>query len=132
DTGPVPQVVVDAAGLLALANQQARTQFNLAVTDLGRPFHELELSARPADLRAAIGQAAADGRPVSLREVAWQKAPDETEYLDVQVVPMRDHANGGSLGVSVTFSSVTQFKRLQEELRRSNAELESAYEELQS
>jgi two-component system CheB/CheR fusion protein len=132
DTGPVPQVVVDANGLLTLANQQARNQFNLAVQDLGRPFNELELSARPADLRAVIEQASADGRAIALRDVEWARSPGETEHLDIQVVPMRDHTNNGALGVSVTFNSVTQFKRLQEELRKSNAELESAYEELQS
>ncbi|HKB04418.1 MAG TPA: PAS domain-containing protein, partial [Gemmataceae bacterium] len=132
DSGAVPQVVIDTNGFLLLANQQARTQFNLATTDLGRPLKDLELSYRPADLRPAIEQAVFENRPVTLREVDWQRGPAEVEAVDVQVTPLRDHANNGTLGVSVTFTAVTQYKRLQEELRKINAELEHAYEELQS
>ncbi len=132
DAGAVPHVVVDANGFLTLANQQARGQFGLATSDLGRPFNDLDLCARPVDLRPAIEQATAEGRPVSLREVEWTRGPSDTEYLDVQVTPLRDHANNGLLGVSVTFTTVTQARRLQEELRKTNRELEAAYEELQS
>jgi two-component system CheB/CheR fusion protein len=133
DSGPVPHIVVDANGFLALANQQARTQFNLATADLGRPFNDVELSFRPVDLRPVIEQVSnGESRPASIREVEWLRAPGEPEFLDVQVAPLRDHANNGLLGVSVTFTPVTQAKRLQEELRRANAQLEGAYEELQS
>ncbi|MBO0699380.1 MAG: PAS domain S-box protein [Zavarzinella sp.] len=132
DSGPVPQIVADTNGFLLLANQQARVQFGLATTDLGRPLKDLELSYRPAELRPSIDQAVAENRPVTLREVDWQRGPGDVEALDVQVNPLRDHANNGVLGVSVTFTSVTQHKRLQEELRRANSELEHAYEELQS
>jgi two-component system, chemotaxis family, CheB/CheR fusion protein len=132
DSGPVPQIVIDSNGTLLLANQQARTQFNLATTDLGRPLKDLELSYRPADLRSAIDQAVVEGRPVTLREVEWQRGPADVEAVDVQVTPLRDHANNGTLGVSATFTAVTQYKRLQEEVRKTNAELEHAYEELQS
>jgi two-component system CheB/CheR fusion protein len=132
DTGPVPQVVVDLPGFLAMANQQARGQFNLAATDLGRPFHQLDLSVRTVGLRAAIEQATTDGHPITLREAEWPKPPSEPDYLDIQVVPLRDHTNGGLLGVSITFQNVTQPKRLQDDLQRVNTELESAYEVLQS
>jgi two-component system CheB/CheR fusion protein len=133
DSGPVPQVVIDGNGFLLLANHQARAQFGLTTADLGRPLKDLDLSFRPADLRPAIDQAIGENRAVTLREVEWARAPGEPpEALEVQVVPLRDHANGGALGVSVTFNAVTQYKRLQEELRKSNAELENAYEELQS
>jgi two-component system CheB/CheR fusion protein len=132
DSGPVPHLVVDAGGSLLLANQAARAQFNLATADLGRPFKDLELSYRPADLRPAVDQAVAENRPVTLREVDWQRGPADAESLDVQVTPLRDHANNGILGVSITFTPVTQYKRLREELGKANSELESAYEELQS
>ncbi|HJZ91756.1 MAG TPA: CheR family methyltransferase [Gemmataceae bacterium] len=132
DSGAVPQVVVDANGFLTLANQQARGQFGLPASDLGRPFNDLDLSFRPADLRPAIEQATSEGKPVTLREVEWLRGPNESEYLDIQVAPLRDHANNGLLGVSITFTTVSQHRRLQEELRKTNQELESAYEELQS
>ncbi len=133
EAGPVPQVVVDAGGFLALVNQLARSEFGLAVTDLGRPFHSLELSFRPANLRPAVEQATAEGRSVAIREVEWNRATGEPpEYLDVQVAPMRDLANNGLLGVSISFATVTPVKRLQGELLKAKQQLESAYEELQS
>jgi two-component system CheB/CheR fusion protein len=51
--------------------------------------------------------------------------------MDIQVVPAAD-VDGTPLGVTVTFTDVTQAHRLQAELQRSNQELETAYEELQS
>jgi two-component system CheB/CheR fusion protein len=132
DSGAAPQVVVDANGYLTLANQQARLLFGLSSQDLGKPFNDLDLSARPADLRPAVEQATTEGRPVSIKEVQWLKSPGELEFLDIQVTPMRDHANNGVLGVTINFTAVTNFKRLQDELRKSSEELESAYEEIQS
>ena len=57
DASPVPQIVVDAAGALAFANQQARTVFKLTGADIGRPLQDLEISYRPAELRPTIEQA---------------------------------------------------------------------------
>jgi two-component system CheB/CheR fusion protein len=131
DTAPVPQIVIDAQGVLTLANGPARTQFNLANKDLGQPLSDLELSYRPVELRPLLDQALSDGRAVVNREVEWRRAGTEPDYLDVQVVPLRDTGNG-LLGVSVTFANITATRRLQEDLQRANRELESAYEELQS
>src|SRR5262249_53137626 len=117
-------------GLLILANQQARTMFGLATKDLGQPFHDLELSYRPAELRPHLEQAAAEGRTVLVKEVEWRRGAADPEYLDIQIVALRE--NGTALGTIVTFSPVTQYKRLQDDLQRANHELESAYEELQS
>lgn len=132
DSGAVPQIVVDASGFLTLANQFARLQFGLSSDDLGKPFNDIDLSARPADLRPAIEHATTEGRPVSIKDVQWIKGVGEIEFFDIQVVPMRDHANNGVLGVSVSFISVTNFKRLQDELRKSSEELDCAYEEIQA
>jgi two-component system CheB/CheR fusion protein len=49
----------------------------------------------------------------------------------VQVQPLVD-PEGAVLGVSINFSDVTRYQRLQNELETSNQELEMAYEELQS
>jgi two-component system, chemotaxis family, CheB/CheR fusion protein len=130
DTGPVPQVIIDAQGLLALANQQARAMFGLTGRDLGQPFQDLEVSFRPVELRPHLEQAISQNRSVLVKEVEWRKTANESEYLDVQIVPLRD--NGNQLGTSITFTNVTQSRRLQEDLQKANHELESAYEELQS
>src|SRR5262245_6923935 len=91
DSGAVPQVVVDANGFLTLANQHARGPFGLPPSDLGRPFNDLDLSFRPADLRPAIEQATSNGKPITLREIEWLRGPNESEFLDIQVTPLRDH-----------------------------------------
>jgi two-component system CheB/CheR fusion protein len=130
DTGPIPQVIIDGGGVLALANQQARAAFGLSPRDLGQPFQDLELSFRPVELRTHIETAVAENRSVVVKEVEWRKGPTDLDYLDIQIIPLRD--NGTHLGTSITFTSVSQYRRLQEDLQRANHELESAYEELQS
>src|SRR5207248_8034281 len=71
DTSPVAQLVVDAGGQLVLANERARSLFGLAAADLGRPFQDLQISYRPADLRSRIDRAFTDRRPVVLTDVEW-------------------------------------------------------------
>ncbi len=130
DTGPVPQVIIDSDGRMLLANQQARAAFGLAARDLGQPFQDVELSFRPIELRTHLETAVAENRSVLLKEVEWKKGFEQVEYLDIQIVPLRD--NGVQVGTSVTFTNVTQHRHLEEELRRTHNELEAAYEELQS
>lgn len=132
DTSVVANVVVDSNGLLALANQSARTLFNLSPKDLGWPFRDRDLAALPGDIRIVVDQVVTAGQPVVLREVEWQRPTGEVEYIDIQAMPMHDHVTDGLLGVSISFPSVTQARRLREELQRSNRELETAYEELQA
>lgn len=131
DANPVAQVVIDISGLLILANERARTQFNLNSTDLGRPLQDLELSYRPLELRSCIEQVYSDYRPVNHKEVEWSLPSGENLYFDIQIIPLID-IDSQLLGASVTFTEVTRSKRLQEELEHSNQELEMAYEELQS
>ena len=54
DLAPIPQIVVDAKGLLVLANLQVRAHFGLSAPDLSRPFQDVELSYRPTELRSWI------------------------------------------------------------------------------
>ena len=51
--------------------------------------------------------------------------------FDVQVFPLLN-GPGPPLGTSVTFTDVTGFRKLQNDLVVANRELETAYEELQS
>lgn len=131
DSGPFARVIIDANGLLALVNEQARILFNLTPRDVGRPLQDLEISYRPLELRSCIDQAYSERRAVNHREIEWQNPLGETMYLDVQVFPLLDIGNN-ILGISINFINVTRYKRLQEELEHSNQELEMAYEELQS
>jgi two-component system, chemotaxis family, CheB/CheR fusion protein len=127
----VAQVVVDAYGSLVLANEQARTMFDLDSHSLGQPLQDLELSYRPVELRAPIEQVCVERRPLQLREISWRVTSGKVKYLDIQILPLQDDQNN-LLGTKVIFTDVSRYKQLQEELEHSRQELETAYEELQS
>ncbi|HEY6497596.1 MAG TPA: PAS domain-containing protein, partial [Trebonia sp.] len=62
----------------------------------------------------------------------WQR-PGGTEpaYYDLAVVPLFG-GPGDLVGVGVSFTDVTRYRRVRDELAHANTELERAYEELQS
>jgi two-component system CheB/CheR fusion protein len=129
---PVAHVVVDRQGDLSLANHRAEALFGIGERDLGRPFHDLELSYRPLELRSHIQQALHDRRPLVLRDVEWTQAGGEHVFLEVQVIPLLEASGDASYGVSIFFTDVTAYRRLQLELEYANRQLETAYEELHS
>jgi two-component system, chemotaxis family, CheB/CheR fusion protein len=131
DVDPTPQVVVDAAGTVVFANDQARRHFGLSSRDLGRPLHDLELSYRPTDLRSAIERVTLDRRATTLKEIEWRSSPGDVRYMDIRITPLFDQS-ASSLGVNISFSDITPLRRLQEELTHSKQKLETAMQELQS
>jgi two-component system CheB/CheR fusion protein len=131
DAVPSAMVVVHNSGAVAMANATARRLFGLTPGDIGRPFQDLELSYRPAELRSALEQVQKEQRPMVLEQVPWTGGPDAIDCLDIHVVPIAD-ATGASHGVALTFIDVSLSRRLQDELEHSNRDLETAYEELQS
>jgi len=131
DISPVSQIVINLDGALVMANDQARAQFGIRTRDIGRPLQDLEISYRPVELRSRIEQAYAERRAVYVRGVERAFSEADSQFLDVAVVPVMGPENG-PLGVSVTFTDVTRFDQLQDELAKTTKELETAYEELQS
>lgn len=131
NSSPVPQITVDAGGRLVLVNDRARQMFNLSKADLGKMFHDLEISYRPVELRSGIEQAYDHRRPVTYKEVRLNTTSGDMFVLDVKIVPLTGAA-AELLGCSIFFEDITQFKRLHEDLENFNQELETAYEELQS
>lgn len=113
------------------ANERARALFSLHPQDLGRPLQDLEVSYRPVDLRSCIDQVYLEQSSVILRDIEWAKSPGETQYFNIQVLPLLDYSSS-LLGASITFIDVTHIKQLQHDLEQSNQELDMAYEELQS
>jgi two-component system CheB/CheR fusion protein len=73
-SGPVVQLAVDLADKLKVANAAAESLFNLRPRDLGRPFSELEVSYRPAELRSRIEQVKTELRPQELHDVEWLRS----------------------------------------------------------
>jgi len=132
DAAANAQLIVDANGGLAFANQHARRLFGLTASDISRPLQDLKISYRPLELRSLIDQVCVSRRAVAIREVEWLVAPDDVRWLDVHVSPLTETGGGGLLGVSVSFVDVTVGRRLRAELEHATHELETAYEELQS
>lgn len=127
---PLAQVIVTADGLIALCNRQAETLLGVSSRDVGRPFIDVVLSYRPVELRRYIEQAHVERRTMRLSDIEYLSGT-EMLFLDVQISPLTD-ADAGLLGVILSFHDVTGSRRLRDELRLANSQLETAYEELQS
>jgi two-component system CheB/CheR fusion protein len=130
-TSPVAQLVVDSDDKLALVNHRASTLLALNERDLGRPFQDLEVSFRPAELRSQLATVRDSRTTVWLRDVEWHRSANERLVVDIQLVPLSD-ARARLLGVAIMFNDVSRFRQLQDELETTNRQLETAYEELQS
>ncbi|MCT7968446.1 PAS domain-containing protein [Laspinema sp. D1] len=128
---PLAQIVVDSDSNLVLANQLARSRFSIARQDLGRPFQDLEISYRPVELRSQIERVYEEGNSILVSDVIRTWSDGSIQYLDIEISPLQQNSND-PLGVSITFNEVTRYHQLQEELERSNQELETVNEELQS
>jgi two-component system, chemotaxis family, CheB/CheR fusion protein len=131
DISPFAQIVVDINGALISANEQARLLFDLNSKDIHRPLQDLEISYRPVELRSHIDQVIGNHHSVSLSNIGWKTNNGDFHYFDVQITPLYD-TQQNLLGISIVFTEVSRYKKLQEEVEHANQELEMAYEELQS
>ncbi|HYW30193.1 MAG TPA: CheR family methyltransferase [Gemmatimonas sp.] len=131
ETSPIAQIVVDTEGVMVLANEQARTLFQLVQADVGRPLQDLALSYRPLDLRSRLDELNRTQRSIAVTKVAWDAPNNVGGTCDVSFVPLIDES-GQLHGIAISFADTTQYSKLQRELEHSNQELETAYEELQS
>jgi two-component system CheB/CheR fusion protein len=129
-TASTAQIVLDISGRLAMVNERARALFHLSTRDIGRVFQDLEISYRPVELRSRIETAQSERRAVSVKDVPWVSGAAKPIYLEALIVPLQE--NGVPLGVSVSFTDVTRYRQLSEELQVANHEMEAAYAELQS
>ena len=131
ETSPVAHVIVDTNGNMVVANQRSRTLFNLSQKDVGRPFKELELSYRPAELRSVIERVTKALQPEQLTKIHFSNSNGESLFLDIVLAPLKGMGKE-LLGVDILFEDVTAHRQMEEELQRSNQELETLNEELQS
>ena len=124
------QVVIGRDGTLAMANDRARRMLGLSAKDIGRDFHDLDLSYRPVELRAAR-RADRRGPPADRDgggEVALAgRAGAHPRRPDGAVV-----SDGELLGTAVTYQDATDVVQLESELTASRRDLTQAHEELQS
>ncbi|HKP61951.1 MAG TPA: CheR family methyltransferase [Polyangiales bacterium] len=131
DTSPLAQLALDAQGVLAAANEQARRILGIAPSDLGRPIHDLPAYRKLDDLSTSIQQANFERRSVGLPVSEWTRNNESTLYFDIVVSPIVD-GDGSLLGTQISLTDVSIARRMQEELQQSTTELEAAHEELQS
>jgi len=131
DSAPFAAIGIDAEGIVALVNSQMRTLFGMSSRDIGRPFHDLEISYRPVELRSLIERAHAEHRVIRLNSVERRLGGDDTQYLDIHIHPLWG-SDGLSAGVMLIFVDATLNTRLQLEVKRNREELDTAHEELQS
>jgi two-component system CheB/CheR fusion protein len=130
EVAPVAQIVLDTAGTVVFANRRAESDVGIGERDLGRRFHDLEVSYRPVELRSHIDDAYASHTPVHVPAVERALGDGRSQFLDVVITPLEDR--GETLGVSIGFVDISSAMSLQVELSRSKQDLETAYEELQS
>lgn len=131
DAMPVAQIVVDSQSNLVLANQLARSRFDIDSLDLGRPFQDLEISYRPLELRSPIKRVYKEGTSILFNDVLRTKSDGSIQYLDIEISLLQENPRN-PLGVSITFNEVTRYHQLQEQLERSKQELEAVNDQLQS
>ena len=131
NTTGIAQLVVDKGGHLVLANEFARSLFGILDRDIGAPFHSLELSYRPVELRSVIDRATAELRNVVVPAVEFRQVGGDSVWLQTQVIPLA-RQTGAINGVSIIFTDVSAQRRLQQALERTSLEFESTAEQLQS
>lgn len=130
DAGPTPSMALDADGTVVVINSQARIQFGLTTTDLGRPFQDLEISYRPAELRSLIDQSTHERRTLRVNQVE-RRLGEELQYFDILIQPLSGPSSQ-HVATTITFTDVTVATQLKAEVKRIREDLETAYEELQS
>jgi two-component system CheB/CheR fusion protein len=131
ESSPFAAIGVDSDGNVVLINSQMRNMFGITARDIGRQFHDLEISYRPVELRSLIERAYAEHRVVRVSAVERQTGPGDTQYLDIHIQPLWA-SDGLSAGVLLMFIDTSITTRLQLEVKRNREELDTAHEELQS
>jgi two-component system CheB/CheR fusion protein len=131
ETAPFAIAGIDAEGTVVLLNNQMRATFGMTVHDVGRPFHDLEISYRPVELRSLIERAYAEHRVVRVNAIERPLGPSEVQYLDIHIQPLWG-SDGLSAGAILIFIDTSVTTRLLLEVKRNREALETAHEELQS
>jgi two-component system, chemotaxis family, CheB/CheR fusion protein len=131
EAAPYAAIGIDADGNVVVVNGQMRNMFGITPRDIGRQFHDLEISYRPVELRSLIERAYAGHRTVRVSAVERQTGPGESQFLDIHIQPLWA-SDGLSAGVVLMFIDTSITTRLQLEVKRNREELDTAHEELQS
>lgn len=124
-------LVVDEAGVVALANRPARHLLGVGEADIGRPFQDLPISYRPMELRGPIEEVLRQRRGVKLEDQEYRLTQSEVIRLTIDLRPLQ-RPDGSAYAVLLTFVDNTRMHALERELETAQESLENSIEELQS
>jgi two-component system, chemotaxis family, CheB/CheR fusion protein len=131
DTAPMALIAIGPKGELLAVNAAARQLLGMGDPDLGRPFHDLQVSYRPVELRSRIEEAAKTRKKVRIEDVElFRPGGAGSVRLVVEVVPL--FAGGAHIGTAISFLDGTRLHDVQQQLDAANHMLETTIEELQS
>jgi two-component system CheB/CheR fusion protein len=124
-------LVVDATGMVSLANAAAHRLLGVGLPDVGRPFQDLPISYRPLELRGPIEEAFRQRRSQRVEDQEYRLTASETIRLTIDVRPLCA-PDGSPYAVLLAFIDTTRGYALQRELKTTQESLENSIEELQS
>ena len=127
----IDNLAVDGEGTVVFANAAARRMLDVGEADVGRPFQDLAVSYRPAELRGRVEEAQRSGRPNRLEHLEHFRPPAEPVRLSIDVIPLGG-GEGRDAACLIAFSDTTRLHTLQLELQATQESLETHVEELQS
>ncbi len=129
--GVVAQLLVSSTGLLTAADPVASEIVGIQDGDLSRPIRDLVLATGFDYVIDAVEKTIEDKAPRDLGAVHLVTRSGPEYDLITQVFPLLGEQNE-PLGVSVILADVGSASSLREDFHQMHAELETAYEELQS
>jgi two-component system CheB/CheR fusion protein len=131
DGSATSYIAVGLDGQVMLANAMARRLLEIGTADIGKPFQDLPVSYRPAELRSRIDEVQATNRPLRLENQNYHHPPAEPIWLAIDITPI--HGDDGKLLATLLgFNNTTRAHQLQQELETTQETLETTVEELQS
>jgi len=131
DGSATAYIAVNGDGQLIFANVQARRLFELAETDIGRPFQDLTISYRPAELRSKIEEVQNTGRMVRIEHQEFSRPPADPVRLTIEAAPLYGR-DGRTFATLLSFTDTSRIFLLQQEIEAAQESLETTIEELQS
>ena len=131
DGSATAYIAVGLDGQVVLANAMARRLLEIEAADIGKPFQDLPISYRPAELRSRIDWVQATNRPIRLENQNYHRPPAEPIWMTIDISPIHSD-NGKLLATLLGFNNTTRAHQLQQELETTQETLETTVEELQS
>jgi PAS domain S-box-containing protein len=128
---PVGVVHVDRSGQIRSANSQALRTLGLSYDELtNRYIHDFQAetirddgSVCPVD-EYPVSRALATGEPHGPTTIGVRRADGVIAWCVFQALPVKD-SSGGTTGAIVTFHDITDRKRMEDRLRRSESDLKA-------